>query len=366
MQGWESGSGDAVIVNYGVDRTRDFMSLLAEAKLGAPPATKHNNKGSTTATSAIVVESTPAPFMVACNSFAGKGRLVNQKLILLRSLVKSSTSLFNENTAAPQIEACTAQISAEIQNLTTLLRLMSEEGEKARSLAHTRMKSRHTSGPASGICTYSICGFIENVVAYSQLQMQAITSDFRDILRTRAEVLQQQQERKNKLEARAPSTEVSEWGDNNLSAKQILRHRSLLQTEGPHRLLHRSPAESDAGQVSICVDSSDSDESPPAGHVSQTTSRTDYYASRVTAMNTIEGYLRDVNRTVQTIAHLVVEQGEMVRRIDDNIEEASHHVDQTHDIIEKEYEEVRKERYFIIKLLIAVLIVAVLILLFLL
>ena len=74
-----------------------------------------------------------------------------------------------------------------------------------------------------------------------------------------------------------------------------------------------------------------------------------YYRERLGAMENIESSISQLGQIFSQLAHLVHEQGEMIARIDSNVEHTSMNVEAAHHELLKYFNNISKNRWLIIK-----------------
>jgi syntaxin 5 len=108
----------------------------------------------------------------------------SEKLARLAELAKT-TSLFTEQTVAPQVQRLIGEVNTDIRDMAARLEELRREADAVQAThAHTAKSQpgEHAS----------------NVVSYLKLRLGETTTQFRDVLQTRNESLKAQQERRQR------------------------------------------------------------------------------------------------------------------------------------------------------------------------
>jgi len=245
----------------------------------------------------------------------------SEKLAKLTKLAKTR-SLFDD--PAVEIEELTFIIKQNIQNLN-------------KEIAALRDSSR------AGTVNKQNSAHSDTIVTYLNTKLASTTKDFKDILQVRTENLKTQQERRQRF------TGSSITG---LSTPTRTPSESVLYK--PHlESLPESPART-GGEIVIGM--------PQMMMVQQ--QQEDYTSSRATAVENIERTIVELGGIFQQLATLVAEQGDMIQRIDENIDNSANYVERGHGQLLKVLYNVSSSRMLIVKLFLVLIVFAVIFIVF--
>jgi len=243
----------------------------------------------------------------------------SEKLAKLTKLAKTR-SLFDD--PAVEIEELTFIIKQNIQNLNKEIAAL-REYSKAGTV--NKQNSAHS----------------DTIVTYLNTKLASTTKDFKDILQVRTENLKTQQERRQRFTGSSI---------NGLSTPTRTQSESVLYK--PHfDALPESPART-GGEVVIGM--------PQMMMVQQE----DYTSSRATAVENIERTIVELGGIFQQLAALVAEQGDMIQRIDENIDNSSEYIEGGHRNLLKYLYNVSSSRMLIVKLFLVLIVFAVIFIVF--
>ncbi|GAB1219908.1 hypothetical protein ENUP19_0046G0058 [Entamoeba nuttalli] len=244
---------------------------------------------------------------------------ISGKLAKLTELAKSK-SLFEEQQTAPQIQRLTNEIHTNLQEINKEMKQIEENRKEIEK-------------------KYGITGQNENhreiVCKHLNYLVKNTTKSFTDVLQIRAESIKEQEKKKHKYSTQQSST-----------SNQIYQ-RNLNQF---------SFNEDD----SIPPDSTEVD-------IPQSTSvllTNEHLEQRVQGVQNIEHMLNELLGLYNHITFLVSTQEEMVRRIDENTEEAVFNVEQGHSQLQEALHSISSNRGLIIKSLLIILFFALVFLVF--
>uniref|UniRef100_A0A914DRH9 t-SNARE coiled-coil homology domain-containing protein n=1 Tax=Acrobeloides nanus TaxID=290746 RepID=A0A914DRH9_9BILA len=105
-----------------------------------------------------------------------------------------------------------------------------------------------------------------------------------------------------------------------------------------------------SGSSSVALDMGALEDHRTQQQVSLIDDSQSYYQSRYTAMETIESSISELGQIFSQLASLVSEQGEMITRIDSNVEETAMNVEAAHHELLKYFNNISKNRWLIIKI----------------
>jgi len=242
----------------------------------------------------------------------------SEKLSKLTKLAKTK-SLFDD--PAIEIEELTFIIKQNIQNINKEIAALRESSRAANVNKHN---SAHS----------------DTIVTYLNTKLASTTKDFKEILQVRTENLKTQQERRSKFTG------------STLSIPTRTQSESVLYK--PHiDTLPESPART-GGEVSIAM--------PQMLMVQH--QQEDYTSSRATAVENIERTIVELGGIFQQLAALVAEQGDMIQRIDENIDNSANYVERGHTQLLKVLYNVSSSRMLIVKLFLVLIVFAVIFIVF--
>eukprot|EP01113_Clastostelium_recurvatum_P021692 TRINITY_DN2573_c0_g1_i1.p1 TRINITY_DN2573_c0_g1~~TRINITY_DN2573_c0_g1_i1.p1 ORF type:complete len:333 (-),score=68.19 TRINITY_DN2573_c0_g1_i1:19-1017(-) len=326
------------------DRTSEFNSLAETARAQSTAPRSMTKKAAI-----------KSQFMLTASQIGKDIFECSVKLNKLTKLAKKR-SLFDDPSA--EIEELTFMIKQDIQGLNrqiATLKSMGKGGTGKQAEAHN-----------------------DTVIGYLNTKLASTTKDFKDILQTRTETLRTQQERKQRFTGGAPNSGGASLlglpGSGGPDAGAS--HNSNIGGGAVQPLLRRRHSPSvDEGRVESMLYKQDLPESPARGGgevaISMPISgsmmmvqKNDYVSSRVNAVESIEKTIGELQGIFSQLANLVVEQGEMIERIDSNVDMSLQHVEGGHRALWTHLESVMSNRSLIIKLFLVLIVFIVLFVVF--
>jgi len=243
----------------------------------------------------------------------------SEKLAKLTKLAKTR-SLFDD--PAVEIEELTFIIKQNIQNLNKEIAALRDSSKAASANKHNTAHS-------------------DTIVTYLNTKLASTTKDFKEILQVRTENLKTQQERRQRFtgsSVNGPSTPTR-------TPSESVLYKPHLDN------LPESPVRT-GGEVAIAM--------PQMMMVQQE----DYTSSRATAVENIERTIVELGGIFQQLASLVAEQGDMIQRIDENIDNSAEYVERGHGQLLKVLYNVSSSRMLIVKLFLVLIVFAVIFIVF--
>lgn len=178
-------------------------------------------------------------------------------------------------------------------------------------------------------------GHSQLVVVGLQSKLASVSKDFQSVLEISTENLKHQKSRREKFSNADPvpmSFPSSSSGSN-------VRSR-LLDDDSQHGMPRVNSVSLDMGAV----------EQMRAQQQVALRDQSDTYAqARSTAMETIEGSISELGQIFAQLASLVSEQGEMITRIDSNVDDTAINIDAAHTELVKYFHNISKNRWLMIK-----------------
>lgn len=288
------------------DRTQEFNSVAesirTKMQVKSHHASKHHQR---------------SQFMLTASQIGKDIFETSDKLKKLAKLAKKN-SLFDNPTV--EIEELTFIIKQDIQNLNRQITLLKEFSSKGHSNKQGETHSK-------------------TVINYLNFKLADTTKGFKDILQVRTENLKSQQER------RMIFAGASQFGPS--TPPNV--HRSFAAENSAH--LPESPSNGGGGEVAIAM---------PGGVLLQQ----EHTSSRAAAVESIEKTLSELQGIFGDLVALVAEQGDMIQRLDANIENTSLNVERGHSELLKYLYNISGNRGLIIKLFIVLIIFIVLFVVF--
>jgi len=243
----------------------------------------------------------------------------SEKLSKLTKLARTK-SLFDD--PAVEIEELTFIIKQNIQNINKEIAVLRESSRAAHVNKHN---SAHS----------------DTIVTYLNTKLASTTKDFKDILQVRTENLKTQQERRQRF----TGSSVGTLSTPTRTPSESVLYKPQLDS------LSESPART-GGEVAIAM--------PQMMMVQQE----DYTSSRATAVENIERTIVELGGIFQQLATLVAEQGDMIQRIDENIDNSANYVERGHGQLLKVLYNVSSSRMLIVKLFLVLIVFAVIFIVF--
>lgn len=235
--------------------------------------------------------------------------------------VAKTTSLFSEQTVAPQLQRLIGEVQEEICGMTQQLEVLHHEAEQLRS-------KRSGGGGGAQVGEHA-----DTVVATLKLRLGETTTHFRDVLQTRTESLRVQQERKQRYAGQSlvPTSRVH----------SSPLYRDVVGASAGQQQQQRHAAEEDAaaggGDVAIAMPSM------------AMTQQDRYYGMRTEAIRQIENSMVQLQGVFTQLAGIVADQGEMLMRIDHNVDTAVTNVNSAHERLVRQLHKLSQNRWLIIK-----------------
>ncbi|CAJ0589540.1 unnamed protein product [Cylicocyclus nassatus] len=178
-------------------------------------------------------------------------------------------------------------------------------------------------------------GHTQLVVVGLQSKLASVSKDFQSVLEISTENLKHQKSRREKFSHadHLPTSLPSSSSGSNVRSR-------LLEDDNQHGVPRNSSVTLDMGameqmrvqQQMTLQDQSDS-----------------YAQARSNAMETIEGSISELGQIFAQLASLVSEQGEMITRIDSNVEDTAINIDAAHTELVKYFHNISKNRWLMIK-----------------
>jgi len=245
----------------------------------------------------------------------------SEKLNKLAQLAKSTSITWDPTV---EIEELTFIIKQDIQNLNRQISLLKEYASKGGGGGGGNKQGE----------THS-----KTVINYLNYKLADTTKGFKEILQVRTENLKIQHVRRKRFA-----------GDSQLAVGPTTPphvHRSFAAENSAH--LPESPS-SGGGEVAIAM---------PGVLLQQ-----EHTSSRAAAVESIEKTLSELQGIFGDLVALVAQQGDMIERLDANIDTAAHDVDRGHSELLKYLYNISSNRGLIIKLFIVLIIFIVLFVVF--
>lgn len=241
-----------------------------------------------------------------------------EKLSKLTKLAKKQVSLFDD--PAVEIEELTAIIKQNIQNINKEIAVLRETSKTVNS---NKQNSAHS----------------DTVVTYLNSKLATATKDFKDVLQVRTENIKTRQAKTGALLGTSTPTRTPSRTPSS----------SVLYLEN----LPESPART-GGEVAIAM--------PQMAMMQH--QQEDYTSSRANAVENIERTIVELGGIFQQLATLVAEQGDMIERIDENIDNSANHIERGHTELMKYLHNVSSNRMLIVKLFLVLIVFAVIFIVF--
>mmetsp|Transcript_6550 Transcript_6550/g.27902 ORF Transcript_6550/g.27902 Transcript_6550/m.27902 type:complete len:315 (-) Transcript_6550:2702-3646(-) len=298
------------------NRTSEFQSIIENVRATKAPS------------SALAVSKrtrTKSDFSKLAASIGRDIRNTSLKLEKLTSLAQRRT-LFDDPTE--EIQDLTFMVKQDIATLNGKL----DELSHMREVNTNKQVSDHTS----------------NVVNQLKTKLMSTTQDFKEVLKTRTDSLQAQQDRRSQfLGATKPSPKMA-------------------PVEPRRRQIPGAPTASSGDSVAIDLgsDSLGAAERSTSGRrnnalsLSMMEARPDqgYQQARADAVQQVESTIVELGQIFNQLATMVAEQGEMVERIDANVEDAQMNVQAGHMQLMQYYNSLTSNRALILKVFATVLV----------
>jgi len=244
----------------------------------------------------------------------------SDKLAKLAKLAKND-SIFED--PAREIEELTYIIKQSIQNLN-------------KELAYLRDFSKSSTNT-------TVQSHSDTIISFLNKKLASTTKDFSDVLQVRTGNLKVKQERQKYFTGSNASKLSTPTRTN--SGTSVLYNSSIES-------LPDSPART-GGEVAIMM--------PQQMMLAQ---QDDYTTSRAVAVENIERIIVELGGIFQQLASLVAEQGDMIQRIDENIDKSEHNVASGNAALMKYLHNISSSRMLIVKLFLVLIVFAVIFIVF--
>ncbi|VIO99567.1 Syntaxin F55A11.2, putative [Brugia malayi] len=174
-------------------------------------------------------------------------------------------------------------------------------------------------------------GHSQLIVVGLQSKLASVSKDFQNVLELRTENLKQQKSRREKFSQGhpVPSSLPPSVSSGNLGSV-------LFQDEIK-------------ASSSVAIDINMLEQQRLQQQVSLINEQDAYLQARSSAMDNIESSISELGQIFRQLASLVTEQGEMITRIDSNVEETSLNVEAAHTELVKYFHSISQNRWLIIK-----------------
>jgi len=295
------------------DRTQEFNSVAENARtrsLNAQVKAPSSRKGG---------KNQRTQFAIAASQIGKDIFETSEKLNKLAKLAKKTT-IFDDPEM--EIEELTFIIKQNIQNLNKQIVAL-REFSKSKGSSNTQNEAHS-----------------DTIVSYLNSKLAGAMKDFKDTLQIRTENLKTLQERRQRLTGNNASS--------SLSPSKSPSDSVMYKTNALDSLPESTPRGD--GHVALMM---------PAMQT-----QTEYTSSRVSAVENIERTIAELGGIFQQLASLVAEQGDMIQRIDDNIETSLVHVETGHDQLLKYLYGISSNRMLIVKLFLILIVFAVVFIVF--
>jgi len=165
------------------------------------------------------------------------------------------------------------------------------------------------------------------VVMSLQSKLAHMSKDFKNVLEVRTENMKQQ---KNRREQFSQGAFAESLPSQSVASNSLLHRQSTSPDNNSHVSLDMDPL------IQQSVQLYDQDD--------------EYVKSRATAMESIETTIVELGGIFQQLAHLVSEQEETIKRIDNNVEDTELNVEAAHSELLKYFQSISSNRWLIIKI----------------
>ncbi|EFA80909.1 t-SNARE family protein [Heterostelium album PN500] len=260
----------------------------------------------------------------------------SEKLHKLTKLAKKS-SIFNDPSA--DIEELTFIIKQDIQKLNQEISQLGQISKQSRSNKQTEEHS-------------------ETVVGFLNLKLISATKEFKDILEVRTENLKTQQERKQKFSYAYGQTQQTtpllqdDSGSTSIPPKssEMLRHRNTTTNRDDDSALYRYQDDQQGNDLAISMP--------------MQVQAHDYSQSRLRTAETISSTIHQLESIFHQLANLVQQQGEVIERIDTNIDDSLMNVGRGHDSLLKTLADISSNRGLIFRIFLVLIVFIVIFVVF--
>jgi syntaxin 5 len=294
------------------DRTQEFNTVAESIRTKQSNSKSHNWK---------TPKHQKSQFMLTASQIGKDIFETSEKLGKLAKLAKKN-SIFDNPTV--EIEELTYIIKQDIQNLNRQITTLKDIAQIPQGKASS----------ANQGLTHS-----KTVIGYLNYKLADTTKGFKDILQVRTENLKTQQERR--LRFTGGSTALGPTTPPPVH-RFAAEHASSLPD---------SPQSGGGGEVAISM---------PGGVLLQQ----EHTSSRVAAVESIEKTLVELQGIFGDLVSLVAEQGDMIQRLDANIDNTALYVDRGHSELLKNLYNISSNRGLIIKLFIVLIVFVVMFVVF--
>jgi len=302
--------------------------------------------------------------------------IITRRLSELTELAKSK-SLYNEVDLGPKISKYTTLINDDVRRLNQELDLLKKEAELIRQQREPQQNSKKPKK------SHDFVAHSESIVSYFQLALHKATGEFRDVLNTRTQNLKQQQEKRQKLLGESPLA-IRKSADNPLykptklaepepftpSRADLVSVAVPIAPKEPY-LTRSSAVQHFSASNSLLNTSHDNGDLEQGASVGGITEQAmvvrhheNYFESRATAIRQVETTLVELQSIFHQMAQLVQDQSELVRRIDDRVEESVINIEGASREIQKAETRAKSNKLLILKVFGVLMFFAVLFILF--
>lgn len=255
----------------------------------------------------------------------------SEKLQQLTNMAKN-TKLFMDSSA--QIEELTFIIKQDIQTLNRELSALDQY-----------VKSSRQPNKQTGDHSETIVGFLNT-------KLIGATKDFKDILEVRTESLKQQQEKKDSFAGYSSNTYSTTIDNPSGTGKNEMRHRNTPTRDD--NILYKYD------------DDDDYDNSAQEHSILMPTELTtvNHTASRLRAAENISSTIHQLEGIFSQLANLVSQQGEVIERIDANMDDTLLNIGRGHDSLVTTLYNISSNRSLIIKIFLVLIIFSIIFIVF--
>jgi syntaxin 5 len=244
----------------------------------------------------------------------------SDKLAKLTKLAKRN-DLFDDHVV--EIEELTFIIKQNIQNLNKEIVVLRES---SKTTNQSKQNTVHS----------------DTIVSYLNSKLASTTKGFKDILQVRTETLKTKQDKINKITG--GSLSLMSTPAKKQSEHVLYKHHLDTLPDTPPR---------PGGDVVVLMP-----------QVMMQQQQEDYTTSRASAVENIERTIVELGGIFQQLAALVAEQGDMIQRIDSNIDNSERHVAAGNDALLRVLKNVSSSRMLIVKLFLVLIVFAVIFIVF--
>uniref|UniRef100_A0A8R1DN96 t-SNARE coiled-coil homology domain-containing protein n=1 Tax=Caenorhabditis japonica TaxID=281687 RepID=A0A8R1DN96_CAEJA len=173
-------------------------------------------------------------------------------------------------------------------------------------------------------------GHSQLVVVGLQSKLANVSKDFQSVLEISTETMKSEKNRRDRYSNTAQVGLPSSSSGTNVRSK-------LLQDDEQH------------GSSSIALDMGSLDNFQTQHTMQQRDTSLEYAQARNNTMATIEGSISELGQIFSQLASLVSEQGEMITRIDSNVEDTALNIDMAHSELVRYLQNISKNRWLMIQ-----------------